>query len=521
MKRAGRAERLTVFAALVLLVSAWVCAAPRYGGTFVVAGEGELPTLDSMSPAMAGAAQQMGAHVFETLFAFDNNLTPVPLLAESYAVENDGKRLVIHLRQDVYFHDGQHMTSADVLASMNRWLNHAVAGKPVMPYVESLVADGSYTVIMSFKSPYAPILSTLADTQHACTIIPERIASRYEAAPLAHEDYIGTGPYKFSAWVPRQYVDLVRFDGYVLKGDQPDGWAGARYAYFDVIRYVPIDETTTRLAAIERGEVHYSAHMPADLWSYYESVPGTRPFAVRELGFNHLFLNTKAGVMSSKLMRQALLAALDMEEILIAAYGNPKFYEATGYYYPPGSPFHTMRGTEFYNQHDVARAKDLMRQAGYSGEPIRYLTTRAYTTHYDQAVIITRQLRDAGFNVELVIYDWATVGQLRQDPQVWDLFFTRGIGYRAEPLVYTWMSTTWSGWWDTPARNALVDALTVEMDLDKRAALYHDFQELMYDEVPWVMTGKFSYTGLESSRLSSHHDFRSAVFFFWNMWFED
>ena len=81
---------------------------------------GEPPSLDiQMSTATIVAT--IGQHMFETLYAFDSKYKPQPFLATGEKVEDGGKKLVISLRQDVKFHNGQDMTAEDVVASLKRW----------------------------------------------------------------------------------------------------------------------------------------------------------------------------------------------------------------------------------------------------------------------------------------------------------------------------------------------------------------------------------------------------------------
>ena len=101
---------------------------------------------------------------------------------------------------------------------------------------------------------------------------------------------------------------------------------------------------------------------------------------------------------------------------MIATYADPEFYDKSGAYYPEGTLWHTNAGTELYDQNALGKAKKLMKKAGYSNEPLRYVTTKQFGAHYDQGVIITDQLRKAGFNIDLKLHDWPTVRQKIENP---------------------------------------------------------------------------------------------------------
>ena len=108
--------------ALVLLAAAPPLAAqeqPRFGGVLKAAMIGEPPSLD-LHWTTAVITQQITWHVYETLFTYVRDFTPVPMLAESADLADGGRRVTIALRRGVRFHNGKEMTSADVVASLMR-----------------------------------------------------------------------------------------------------------------------------------------------------------------------------------------------------------------------------------------------------------------------------------------------------------------------------------------------------------------------------------------------------------------
>src|SRR5919204_2692135 len=102
---------------------------PRAGGVLKAAMIGEPPSLD-LHWTTAVITQQITWHVYETLFTYDRDFNPIPLLAESSDLADGGRRLTISLRRGVRFHNGKEMTSADVVASLNRWGARATPAKP-------------------------------------------------------------------------------------------------------------------------------------------------------------------------------------------------------------------------------------------------------------------------------------------------------------------------------------------------------------------------------------------------------
>src|SRR5262245_59063245 len=110
-----------VMLAAVLLLPASVTAQepPRMGGALTAAMIGEPPSLN-LHWTTAVITQQITWHVYETLYTYDRSFTPMPMLAEGHTVSDGGRRYTIALRKGIRFHNGKEMTSADVVASLNR-----------------------------------------------------------------------------------------------------------------------------------------------------------------------------------------------------------------------------------------------------------------------------------------------------------------------------------------------------------------------------------------------------------------
>ena len=489
---------------------------PQYGGVFRIASTGEPTTLDMMVTTAADT-REPGKHVFETLFTPDASGAPTPLLVEAYEWNEDNTLLHLVLRQGILFHNGDEMTSSDVVASINRWGEHSGNGKLVFESVASVTAVDEYAVDIAFTAVYPPTLRLLAEEQNGCIIVPAEIAERYGGEPIAPQDYIGTGPYEFNEWIPTVHISLVRFDGYTPLDGPADGMGGARIAYFDEIQFIPVPEAATRLAGLEVGEFDFLTRISPDDFPLVERMSNARTLTYAEPGYNLIILNTQSARVDMTL-RQALLAALDVEPILTSAYGGEDFFDASGYYYPEGNLFFTTAGLEYFDQANVDRAQDLAAQAGYDGEPIRYMTTTQYATHYDQGIIILSQWGKAGFNVDFQVMDYATLKTRRSDPELWDAFFTR-FGYREDPAGQAFLNPTWPGWWDTAEKQASYEILQNSLDDGERGAAWENIQRLIYEEVPHIMLGKHVYTGALASRVSNFTD--SIRFFAWNAWFED
>ena len=495
----------------------------RYGGVLRIAVIGEVATLDSMTTSLS-PVQEFSKHVFETPFTYGEDDSPTPLLVKDYTFEENNTILRMNLREGVLFHNGEEMISEDFVASVKRWLKVSTYGKQVDNHLEKLSAPDKYSVEMHLDSPYSPILSYLATPMYACNILPKDIAEKYGAEPLSKEDYIGTGPYKFEKWVSGQYIEVVRFEDYVSPEGPPDGLAGKRVPYLDVIRLIPVPEMGTRISGLGAGEFDFLTRITPDHWARIERMDNAKPFTFKEPGYNLLFCNLEKGLLAGKpKIRKAIQAALNTEPILTSAYQSEDFFNATGNFYPEGSTYYTKAGTENYDQNNIEKAKRLLEEAGYDGTKLRYLTTAEYNPHYDQAIIIRSQLQQAGFNVELQVHDWATVGERRANPELWDVFFTR-FSIEPEPLSYAFLSPDYPGWWDTEEKRAIVDELRKTIEPEKRGELWADLQALIYEQIPYNLIGKHLYPAAVTTKLEAEKPeerWGTGDWNFWNTWFKE
>ena len=487
-------------------------AAPRSGGAINVAIPGEPPTLDPMD-STADIVALISQHVFETLYTWGKGMELTPLLAAAMPVVSDGGRdYAIPLRRDVRFHDGGTMSSADVLASLQRWLKVAARGRLANEAIEACTAPDANTIRLRLRQPYAPLLALMSLQANGAVIMP----AGKQGVPMV--EVVGTGPFRLKERLPDRYILLTRFAEYSPRDDEPNGYGGRRTAYLDEVRFVPVPNASTRLEGALSGQYHYADSLPVETHGRLLAQRRTEPLLIRNYGQPQMTFNTTQGAFSNVTLRQAALASLNMADMLEAAFGDQDFSVLEGSFYPKGARFYSTARTELYNQANPARARELLKTAGYDGRPVRFMASQQVDFHFKIAQIAAENMRQAGFKVTLTVLDLATILQRRSDPALWEIT----IGHAPvlpEPSLYTFMSPTAFGWWSTPARDAAVAAFNGETDLDRRATvLWPTIQRLMYEEVPTVKIGNFAALAARSKALAGVQP--AAWPFFWNTWLE-
>ncbi len=487
--------KLAYFLATALIALPGFAIAQDKGGVINVATIGEPPTLDPMvsTADLVGIVTQ---HMFETLYTFDKNWNVTPLLADKLPeVSADGKVYTIKLRSDIKFHDGSVMTSKDVVASLNRWVKLASRGKQAGMFMDNVKASDPSTIVITLKQPYAPLASLLAFNNSAAIIIP----ADKQADNMT--DFIGTGPYMLKDRKADQYIQLVKFKDYKSRAGAIDGYGGARQQNLDEIRFVPVPDANTRVEASVSGQYDYIDSLPVEAFDKLKAAKTTQPLMLKPFGYPVFVFNTAEGTAKNVGVRRAIRQALNMDDMLAAAFGSKDFYSLNGNIYPQPYSWATDAGSKGnYNVGDSAGAAKAAKEAGYDGKPVRILTSRQYEFHYKMAQVAAEYLKAAGFAVDMQVVDWATLTQRRAEKPLWDIYITHSP-FLPEPALIGSLSASSPGWWDSALRNSTVEAFSAEADPKKRAELWANVQKAIYDEVPFIKIGDFNAVSAMSTKL--------------------
>src|SRR5699024_10632338 len=122
-------------------------------------------------------------------------------------------------------------------------------------------------------------------------------------------------------------------------------------------------------------------------------------------------------------MRQAVNAALNIDEIMLGGFKNENLFDVDhGFMSQYAKSWYSESGLDYFNQQDLDKAIDLLEEAGYDGEEVVLLTDRSHPTIYGMAVVVQEQLAQIGMDVHLESYDWATVSEKRTEPENWDFY---------------------------------------------------------------------------------------------------
>jgi len=329
-------------------------------------------------------------NIYETLFKRTADGVVEPLLAKSYEVSDDGTEYTIHLRDDVYFSNGQKMTAADVAFSYNINGNFPSAAALWGNYDYTEVID-EYTVKVHLTAGYYPIVNTFCSRYGL--IYSEAYYNEVGAQGYS-DNPVGTGPYIMSERVSGDHIQL----------DYNEKYWGTEPTYKHItLRFM--SDTNTQIMALESGEA--DAIINADLSQCLKLDNNKFGYSTTDGAvIQHLRLNCTKGLCTDINFRKALQYALDREQInlgvfegmatIVNCYGTPSF---TGY---PDDGTYTP-----VPDRDLEKAKEYLAAANYKGEEF-VIMTPAGSKNELAAQIIQGQLIEAGINATVSALDAVT-----------------------------------------------------------------------------------------------------------------
>ncbi len=476
------------FLVATLLPSVSVTAQGRRGSTLRYAHYAEPPTLDAHW-STAAIVGDITRFISEGLFALSSRSEPRPLLIDSWNISPDRKAYTFVLRREIQFHNGRELTADDVVASLARWGHLAVNGREVFAQVSSLTATDRYTVQLRLREPNALIPAALAAPGQWAVIYPKEVIE--EAGTGMIRRPIGTGPYRLAEHVPDRHIRLERFDRYRPRAEPPDGLAGARRAHFDTILILPVPDPAVRIAGVQKGEYDFAHAIPPDEYTRLQKEPRVATYVEPSASWLTGQFNKRTGVLTNKQLRHAILATLDMEKIMSGAFGPRVFWRLDPSLMPKEHYMWTDAGKEFYNQKNPQRARQLMVEAGYRGEPIRWLTSPERPTYYDATQIAKAQLEAVGFKVDLVVVDWATLLSRRTHAELWDIFTTGTLAPLTEPTLLLPVLPNWPGWYESREMSGFLTLLRRQSDPKVRLDLWRRAQKLFWEDAATIKFGDF------------------------------
>ncbi len=475
----------------------------KSGGTLVIAST-QVPRHLNGAVQSGTATAVPSTQIFASPLRYDENWQPQPYLAKTWEVSDDGLSVTLNLVDNATFHDGTPVTSEDVAFSiMTVKANHPFTS--MFDPVEKIDTPDPHTAIIRLSKPHPALLLALSPA--LAPIMPKHVYGDGQDAKShpANSAPVGSGPFKLVSFTQGESVVLAKNENFFLEG----------YPKLDEIIIRVIKDTNSLLIALENGEVDMYPFIASSTEigrvEKADNLTVTREGYAAVGAINWLAFNTKSEKLSDPKVRQAIAYAVDRNFIVKALH--------RGFSSPQRGPiiesspfFHD--GVEAYNV-DLDKAKALMAEAGFGDGmdlTVDYIPGPA-EQQKNIAEYLKSQLKKIGINVEVRAAPdfptWAKRISTYDFELTMDIVFNWG-----DPVIGVHRSYLCSNiregviWSNTQQYcnekvDEILSAAAVELDQDKRKALYAEFQTIVAGDLPLYWINSLPYHTAHNKKLGN------------------
>jgi peptide/nickel transport system substrate-binding protein len=471
---------------------------PQTGGRLIIGTPQPIQTFDSDNPGLANN-QNTFPGLYNGLTKFDDEMNPIPDLAESWEPSADGLTWTFKLRAGVKFHNGREVTADDVKWTIERILNPEKASYLLTQFddIESVDSDGALTATLHMKAPNAALLSALVDA---------KIKAQENDADIVSNP-IGTGPFKLKEYAVNDKVVLER---------NPDYWEAGK-PYLDEVVIQTLADPTALFTSFTSDAVDAYWQLGSKFVAQLEGDPDHLVLQPAKSSVYTLFMLDEASAPFNDVRaRQALLHLMDRETMLEVAYFGLGTVPPSNNPVPPGHPVEKTGYPEF--PYDVEKGKALFAEVGVT--ELKFIAPAVNPEWKPISEVLERSFSEAGIKltIELVeVNEWLTLVAVGN---TWPGVITTNIyltGWDPALMLRPYQTGVNRHNYSNPA---LDDALTRgkrEMDPEARIGVYGEAQDIILADLPTAVIAHWKWSHGVHSKVqglrvlySGHLDYREA-----------
>ncbi|MEX3687982.1 ABC transporter substrate-binding protein [Paraburkholderia sp. BR14263] len=403
-----------------------------------------------------------------------------PALALSWQANAKADVWTFKLRPNVKFHDGQPFGAKDVVATFDRLADPA-SGSAALSVLKGVLSKGGtkavddHTVEFHLDAPNGNFAYYVSSDNYNAVMLPANYAGNYE------KSFIGTGPFKLDKFEARRGVSFVR---------NPDYWGDK--ALPARVEFAFYADEQAQLLALQGHQADVMGTFTVQGGIGILNNPDFKVIGVRSSAHRQIHMRNDSPTFSDKRVRQALALALDRDVLVRglfkgrAVVGNDS----------PFAPIFPSTATDVPQRKiDVAKARQLLAQAGVPNGFDVTLTTEKYMEIPDLAVVVQNAAKAVGIRIALKVesqsqyYGAGTFG--KSDWLDSPLGIT-DYGHRGVPNVFLNAPLTSGGTWNAAHfRNAQYDKLVAQfaatLDVAAQKQVARQIQTLLLDETPVII----------------------------------
>jgi len=473
------------------------------GPVLVIASGQDIPNFDPHAASGYSAAFFM-RNVYDPLVRVSGTPPePVPAIAQSWDVSEDGATFTFTLNDAATFHSGAKVTAEDVVYSFNRSLSLAKGNSWMIRDIvepEGVEAIDEKTVKFTLAAPFAPFLQVLPWIFIVEKAVVEANLGEDDGQSWLLENTAGSGPFTVGRAQPGTLYQLNRV---------PDAWQDGGGNLGSVIWQI-VRETSTQRLMIQRGEVHIAVGLTSEDMDSLADAPGVVRVLEPEYRTFSIKMNTEAGPCADINLRKAISYATDYQSIL----------EAAGYAdlmtgpLPNGILGHDPK-LEVYRT-DLEKAKAYMAKTDMpdGGFTLKMVHVSGLEQQRRWALILLDSLKKLNIDLEITPMKWPDMVAAAKSPETFPDFFpvyqTANYGDPDNIAYAAYHSSRNGGWqnavYNNPEVDALIEAGRKEVDPEKRAEIYESFQKMVVADAPDI------FGILEKRRLALRDKVENYVF---------
>ncbi len=418
------------------------------------------------------------ASLCDKLVDITPDLEIIPQLATDWAWSDDGTALTMQLREGVVFHDGTPFNADAVVRNIARSQNlEESRRKSELSSIINTEVLGEYEVRFDLSAPDATLLAQLAD-RSGMMMSPD-------AAEAAGAEFglnpVCSGPFSFAERVAQDRIVLERFDDY---------W-NADEIHFDSVTFLPIPDTTVRLANLQSGDIDILERLAATDLAQAEGDDGINVESAVSLGYQGITFNVNNGDRGDNpfgndaRLRQALSYAVDRDAINQVVFNGA--FAPGNQPFAPTSPWYD--DNHPIPERDVERARELLAEAGYPDGIELEVQVPNTTVPLQLMQVVQSMAAEAGIDISLTSKEFAT---LLADQSAGD-YQASQIGWsgRVDPDGNIHQFVTSGGGindshFADPEIDRLLDEARASTDSEVRAESYDAARAILNEELPIV-----------------------------------
>jgi peptide/nickel transport system substrate-binding protein len=435
-----------------------------------------------LNPILANdsASSEIANWIFNGLFKYDKNGNIVADLASSYEFITP-TNLVIKLKQNVKWHDGEKFTAHDVVFTYEKIIDPKVFNsiKSNFKEVQSVKALDDYTIEVKYKNPYFKALVIWMSgilPKHLLKDEKDLMTSSFNKNP------IGTGPYKIKEFKVGSDIELIVNESYF------DGKPKIEKILF---KFLP--DPNTSFLYLKQKKLDLGGLTPIQIDRQIDEIFKKNYQIIEKPAFAYTYLgfNLKNEKFKDKKVRQALSLAINRKELVdILFFGHGQV--CNGPFLPGSFAFNS--DVKMPVQ-DIEKAKELLKELGYDEtNPFTFevVTNTGNDIRINAAQILQYQLAKAGIKMKIRVMEWQAFLNTVVHPRNFEaviLGWSLSLMPDAYPLWHS-SSSKLGGFNLVSYENKKVDELiekgSITVEQEKLSAIYKDIYKIIADDLPYL-----------------------------------